>query len=51
MWRLDVAPTFQPWNEIMLTGCFACAAHVAYHLGAIRQMLRELGHSPKTTKI
>jgi hypothetical protein len=39
---LQAAPTFQPWSEIMLTGCFACAAHAGYHLGAIRQMLREI---------
>ena len=30
------------WSEIMLTGCFGAAAHVAYHLGAVRQMLREI---------
>jgi hypothetical protein len=48
---LDAAIRFQPWNEIMLTGCFACAAHAAYHLGAIRQMLRDLGRVPTTTKI
>jgi hypothetical protein len=48
---LDSVPKFQPWNEIMLTGCFACAAHAAYHLGAIRQMLRDLGQVPVTTKI
>jgi hypothetical protein len=27
------------WNEITLTGSFSIAAHTAYHLGAIRQML------------
>jgi hypothetical protein len=31
------------WNEVMLTGSFAIAAHAAYHLGAIRQMLLDLG--------
>ena len=30
------------WNEIMLTGAFSIAAHTAYHLGAIRQMLLDL---------
>jgi hypothetical protein len=28
------------WSEIMLTGCFGAVAHVAYHLGAVRQILR-----------
>lgn len=32
----------QEWSEIMLTGGFGAAAHVAYHLGAVRQMLREI---------
>jgi uncharacterized damage-inducible protein DinB len=27
------------WDEITLTGSFSIAAHTAYHLGAIRQML------------
>jgi hypothetical protein len=31
------------WTEIELTGTYAIAAHAAYHLGAIRQMLRQLG--------
>jgi hypothetical protein len=30
------------WDEITLTGTFAIAAHTAYHLGAIRQMLLDL---------
>lgn len=33
------------WNEVMLTGAFAIAAHTAYHLGAIRQMLLDLRQS------
>jgi hypothetical protein len=33
------------WNEIMLTGVFAIAAHTAYHLGAIRQMLLDVARS------
>jgi hypothetical protein len=27
------------WDEVTLTGSFSIAAHTAYHLGAIRQML------------
>jgi hypothetical protein len=30
------------WDEIMLTGTFAIAAHTAYHLGAIRQVLLDV---------
>jgi hypothetical protein len=30
------------WNEITLTGSFSIAAHTAYHLGAIRQMLLDI---------
>lgn len=30
------------WDEITLTGAFSIAAHAAYHLGAIRQMSRQL---------
>lgn len=32
------------WDEIMLTGSFSIAAHTAYHLGAIRQMLLDTTH-------
>lgn len=39
---LAIAPRHSPWDEVSLTGVFASAAHTAYHLGAIRQMLREL---------
>jgi hypothetical protein len=39
---LDSAPQLREWNELMLTGLFASAAHTAYHLGAIRQMLKDL---------
>lgn len=39
---LELGPKFENWNEIMLTGMYSSAAHTAYHLGAIRQMLREL---------
>lgn len=31
------------WDEVTLTGTFAIAAHTAYHLGAVRQMLLDLG--------
>jgi hypothetical protein len=30
------------WDEITLTGAFSIAAHTAYHLGAVRQMLRDV---------
>jgi hypothetical protein len=39
---LEHAPQNQHWNEMMLTGIYASAAHTAYHLGAIRQMLLDL---------
>jgi hypothetical protein len=39
---LEAAPKVPVWNEIMLTGCFASAAHTAYHLGALRQILKDL---------
>ena len=39
---LDAAPGNQHWNEVMLTGVFASAAHTAYHLGAIRQILLDV---------
>jgi hypothetical protein len=39
---LELAPKNQVWNEMMFTGLFASAAHTAYHLGAIRQMLRDV---------
>lgn len=40
---LEGGPQIENWNEIMLTGMFGVAAHTAYHLGAIRQMLRAVG--------
>jgi hypothetical protein len=40
---LEGGPQIENWNEIMLTGMFGVAAHTAYHLGAIRQMLRSIG--------
>ena len=42
----DTAPQHQFKEEIMLTGHFATAAHTAYHLGAIRQIMLELQVSP-----
>ena len=30
------------WNEITLTGSFSIAAHTAYHLGAIRQLVLDV---------
>lgn len=39
---IEAAPQRTEWDEIMLAGCFATAGHSAYHLGAIRQMLRDL---------
>ena len=39
---LALAPQHASTDEVMFTGLYACAAHTAYHLGAIRQMLREL---------
>ena len=33
------------WNEVMLTGAFSVAAHTAYHLGAVRQMLLDIAKS------
>ncbi|HVJ79955.1 MAG TPA: hypothetical protein VNC50_02700 [Planctomycetia bacterium] len=39
---LEAAPKVPSWNEITLTGCFASAAHTAYHLGAIRQIMKDI---------
>jgi hypothetical protein len=39
---IEQASQPRAWSEIMLTGSFAIAAHTAYHLGAIRQMLLDL---------
>jgi len=39
---VEAGPNIKEWNPIMLTGMFAVAAHTAYHLGAIRQMLLDL---------
>ena len=39
---LDFGPNFQSWDEVMFTGMYGSAAHTAYHLGAIRQMLLDV---------
>lgn len=38
---IETAPRITDWIEIMLTGVYGTAAHNAYHLGAIRQILRD----------
>lgn len=35
---LAAAPTPRTWDEIELTGVIGSVAHVAYHLGALRQL-------------
>ena len=45
----DRAPQTKAWNEIILTGCLAIAAHTAYHLSAVRQILRDLD-GPRLTE-
>jgi len=39
---VEAGPNIKEWNPIMLTGMFAVAAHTAYHLGAVRQILRDV---------
>lgn len=39
---LDQVGQPREWNEIMYTGVCSIAAHTAYHLGAIRQILLDL---------
>jgi hypothetical protein len=41
-WRTHVA-TRKEWDELTAAGALASAAHTAYHLGAIRQILAALG--------
>lgn len=36
---IDQVSRPREWNETMLTGALSIAAHTAYHLGAVRQML------------
>lgn len=36
----------QDWEELTAAGAIASAAHTAYHLGAIRQILAALGRPP-----
>lgn len=40
-WR-ELVQTWGDWNELAVGGAFATLAHVAYHLGAMRQILRFL---------
>jgi hypothetical protein len=40
---VETAPKHRDWNQVMLTGVFAGAAHTAYHLGALRQILKDIG--------
>lgn len=42
---VDFGPKMQQWNEIMFTGMLGVAAHAAYHLGAVRQILRDVGEA------
>lgn len=39
---IDNAPTVPIAHEIMFTGLLGVPAHTAYHLGAVRQILREV---------
>lgn len=39
---IDKAPTTPAADEIMFTGLLGVPAHTAYHLGAVRQILREV---------
>jgi hypothetical protein len=39
---VEAGPNIKAWEPIMLTGLFAVAAHTAYHLGAIRQILLDV---------
>ena len=41
-WRKFV-PTRTDWDEVAAAGALSTAAHTAYHLGAIRQILAGLG--------
>ena len=44
-WRKAVANRPE-WDDISAAGALSSAAHTAYHLGAIRQILAALGKSP-----
>jgi hypothetical protein len=39
---LEFGTDFASWDEVMFTGMYGSAAHTAYHLGAIRQMVADL---------
>jgi hypothetical protein len=45
-WRKEVA-TRTDWNDLTAAGALSSAAHTAYHLGAIRQILAALGESSR----
>lgn len=46
-WRSAVAQKTDDWNPITASGAIASAAHTAYHLGAIRQILSAANaHTP-----
>jgi hypothetical protein len=40
---MELVPQQRDWQRIALTGTFGIPAHTAYHLGAARQMLLDLG--------
>lgn len=44
-WRAFVAGKSDGWDDISSAGALASAAHTAYHLGAIRQILAASGRS------
>jgi hypothetical protein len=41
-WRKS-ASAFSAWDDITAAGAISSVAHTAYHLGAIRQILRSIG--------
>ena len=43
---LDFVRQPRSWGEVHLAGAFASAAHAAYHLGAVRQMIAWIGTQP-----
>jgi hypothetical protein len=42
---IDQVSQPRQWDEALLTGAFAIAAHAAYHLGAIRQMVLDVANA------
>lgn len=46
-WRSAVADKTDGWNQLAASGAIASAAHTAYHMGAIRQILAAANaHTP-----